>query len=77
MKLSIITCTYNSEKYLPEAMASIASQNNGIDYEHIFVDGMSSDTTCDIIKKYAANNPTVGVILEQRNPKGIYNAMNE
>lgn len=77
MKLSIITCTYNSEKYLPEAIGSVTSQNKWIDYEHIFIDGMSIDGTCDIIKEYAVSNPTTNIVLEQRNPKGIYNAMNE
>jgi glycosyltransferase involved in cell wall biosynthesis len=77
MKLSIITCTYNSEKYLPEAIWSITSQNSWLDYEHIFIDGMSIDSTCDLIKEYAASNPTINIVLEQRIPKGIYNAMNE
>ena len=77
MKLSIITCTYNSEKYLPEAIGSVTSQNHWIDYEHIFIDGMSIDSTCDLIKEYAASNPTINILLEQRSPKGIYNAMNE
>lgn len=77
LKLSIITCTYNSGKYLQNTIDSVTSQNDGLDYEHIFIDGISNDTTCDIIKKYAANNPSVSVTLEPRNPKGIYNAMNE
>jgi glycosyltransferase involved in cell wall biosynthesis len=77
MKLSIITCTYNSEKYLPASIESVVSQNQWIEYEHIFVDGMSNDSTCEIVRKYADENPSIHVVLEQRNPKGIYNAMNE
>ena len=76
MKLSIITCTYNSEKYLQECIDSVIAQNLDNDiYEHIFVDACSTDNTKKIIKEYAGDHPNVKVI--ERKPKGVYNAMNE
>ena len=50
-KISIITVTKNSEKFLKENIDSIISQNYQ-NYEHIFVDGNSTDNTIKIIKSY-------------------------
>ncbi len=70
---SIITCTYNSSKYLTQ---NIESVNNQLfdDYEQIFVDGFSSDNTMNILHDYQANHPNV--IIIQAPAKGIANAMN-
>jgi len=78
MKLSIITCTYNSEKYLQETINSIINQclNNKI-FEHIFIDWNSSDKTIKIIQNYQEQNPHLNIKLIQKEPKWIYNAMNE
>jgi glycosyltransferase involved in cell wall biosynthesis len=74
MKFSIITCTRNSAKYLPANIASIKAQNFG-DYEHLFIDGNSTDETMEIIKKYQAEFPDK-VSFYQLPPKGISAAMN-
>ena len=71
---SIITCTKNSEKYLPSCLSSIQSQDLS-DYEHIIIDGKSTDKTLALIKKYLAKNPQTR--LYSRSPHGISNAMNE
>ena len=52
MKISIITITYNSEETLEETIKSIIAQNY-INLEYIIIDGLSSDKTLDIIKKYS------------------------
>lgn len=75
MKFSIITCTYNSAKYLQENIDSVASQKYE-DFEHIFIDGFSTDGTMDIIEKYRTKYPEK-VRVFQSNPKGISHAMNE
>ncbi len=51
MKVSIITVTYNSAKYLADCIRSVQSQTYQ-HIEHIIVDGKSSDGTIGIIKKY-------------------------
>jgi len=72
LKISIITPTFNSEKYLERCIKSIQSQDyNSI--EHIIVDGDSNDETINIIKKYQ-NNKTI-LISEKDN--GIWDAMNK
>lgn len=52
MKFSVITPTYNSEKYLSETIESIISQAGDIEIDYLIVDGGSTDGTLDIIKDY-------------------------
>lgn len=66
---SIITCTRNSERYLKTNIRSVLNQTF-LNYEHIFVDGMSSDGTKELIKKNKQ------AILIMSKPNGISNAMN-
>ena len=75
MKFSIITCTYNSEKWLKKSLESVKKQSF-LDWEHVFVDGFSSDGTISLIKNYQALFPEK-VKLYQSPPRGISNAMNE
>ena len=51
MKISIITPCYNSVDTIEQAIESILSQGCK-DFEHIVVDGGSTDGTVDILKKY-------------------------
>ena len=69
MKLSIITATLNSSKYLAECSASILTQK-ACDYEHIVVDGGSADQTVSVARRY----PNVTVI--ERAGCSIYEAWN-
>ena len=52
-KVSIIVPTYNVEQYLPECMESIVGQTLK-DLEIICVNDGSTDSSLDILKKYAA-----------------------
>jgi len=51
-KISIITPTFNSDKYLEDTIKSVISQNYP-NLEYIIIDGGSTDRTVDIIKKYS------------------------
>lgn len=52
MKLSIITITYNNADGLRKTLASVAAQTFR-DFEHIIVDGGSTDGSIEIIRQYA------------------------
>jgi len=54
MKLSIITINYNNAEGLRKTLSSVASQTFR-DFEHIIVDGGSTDESVEIIRQYAGN----------------------
>ena len=68
---SIITVTYNAEQTIAPTMASVAAQLF-TDYEHIIVDGASTDSTLSIANKLATDH----TIIHTEPDKGIYDAMN-
>ena len=51
MKVTLITVTLNSEKYLEESILSVIGQDYK-NIEHIIIDGKSTDGTLAIIEKY-------------------------
>ncbi len=71
-KISIITVTKNSEKFLHQNILSVKSQNYK-NFEHIFVDGNSEDKTLEIIKSYKKKKIK---LIKNKNDKGLYHAMN-
>lgn len=70
-KITIITVTKNSEKFLKKCIDSVLSQNYH-NYEHIIVDGNSEDSTKSIINLYGKK---IRFFLN-KNDKGLYDAMN-
>lgn len=71
MKFSVITCTWNSEKFLRQSIESVLQQTHE-DVEYIFVDGGSTDATLSII---GAIQKPVTIIPNVRG--GISRAMNQ
>lgn len=59
-KVSIITASYNLAPFVEETMRSIANQNSSL-FEHMVIDGGSTDGSLDIFKKY----PRVKLISEK------------
>lgn len=72
MKLSIITICYNSEAFIEKTIQSVLVQTF-TDYEFIIIDGLSTDTTIDIINKY---KDKIDIIVSEKD-SGIYNAQNK
>lgn len=70
--ITIITVVYNNEKFLEESIQSLHKQNYN-NYEHIIIDGGSTDGTLDIIKKYESK---VDYWCSEKD-KGIYDAFNK
>lgn len=75
MKFSIITALLNEADRLPLTLSSVKTQQ-GVEIEHIIVDGGSTDGSYELAGDYAESAP-YAVRLLQREPKGIYNAINE
>ena len=74
MKVSIITATYNSAKYIASSLNSIFNQDYK-DIECIIIDGDSKDQTKSIIKTYQRKNLNITLVSEADN--GIYDALNK
>jgi glycosyltransferase involved in cell wall biosynthesis len=70
--LTIITAVLNNEKYLEESITSLQNQKYK-NYEHIIIDGGSTDSTVDIIKKY---EDRIDYWCSEKD-KGIYDAFNK
>ena len=72
MKVSIITCTYNSAKTVGDALDSLVSQNYD-DIESIVIDGVSQDNTLEVVSSY---KDLVSNVVSEAD-KGIYDALNK
>ena len=70
-KISIITVTKNSERFLLQNILSVRFQNYK-NFEHIIVDGNSKDKTIKIINSHKKNIK----LIKNKNDKGLYHAMN-
>ena len=71
-KISIITVTKNSEKYLEKNILSVSKQKYK-NYEHIIIDGKSTDRTIDIINRHKKK---IKYFISEKD-KGLYDAMNK
>ena len=71
LKISIITVCFNSAETIEDSIRSVGRQKD-IDVEHIVIDGASTDSTIDIIKRHKS---IFRFISEP--DKGIYDAMNK
>ncbi|MFA0079697.1 glycosyltransferase family 2 protein [Vibrio artabrorum] len=70
--VSVITVTYNSEKFISRCIDSVINQSYS-NIEHIIIDGGSSDSTCSIIESYGDN---ISYYVSEPD-FGIYDAMNK
>lgn len=70
VKYSIITVCLNSESTIERCLTSVKNQKVA-NYEHIVIDGLSTDSTLAIVEKYNVNQ----CISEK--DAGIYDAMNK
>jgi len=70
--ISIITATYNAEKYLEKLIISVIPHLSD-SIEFIIIDGASTDRTLQIIKKYSRFIS----YWESKKDRGIYDAFNK
>jgi glycosyltransferase involved in cell wall biosynthesis len=71
MKISIITVTRNSEATVRDTIESVHRQKH-VDFEHIIVDGLSTDRTMEIVREY----PHITKWVSERD-KSHFDAMNK
>lgn len=69
MKVSIVTPTYNCEKYISNTIDSILNQTFS-DFEVLIVDDCSTDGTVSLIKKY--NDERIKLYVNEKNCGAAY-----
>ena len=67
--ITIVTVTYNAGKTIERTLKSVAMQTYK-DYEHLIIDGASTDCTVDIASEY-------DTVIVSEPDKGLYDAMNK
>ncbi len=72
--ISVITPVYNGERFIAACIQVVIDQKCS-DFEHIIVDGGSTDRTVEIIKQYASKYPHIRWISEK--DRGQSDAMNK
>lgn len=73
--VSIITPSFNSEKYIEQTYQSIINQTNS-NWEWLIVDDGSSDSTISLLKKYAESDNRISYFVRDRLPKGATTCRN-
>lgn len=66
VELTVLTMTFNHEKYIGECMDSVLAQKTSFPVRHLVLDHHSSDATPAIIAEYASRRPSVRPILLSR-----------
>ena len=74
MKLSVVTVSYNSHKFIAQTIESVLAQDHP-DFEYIIIDGGSTDGTVELIRSYAEKEQRIRWCSEP--DEGISDAMNK
>lgn len=74
--ISIITINFNNINGLKKTLRSIEKQMGDIPYEHIIIDGGSTDGSAVLINEYKERNQKCNYAISEKD-NGIYNAMNK
>ena len=72
MTVSVITVCYNATRTIEATMKSVAEQT-AVDYEHLIIDGNSSDATLSQVASLATKH----TVVHSEEDNGIYDAMNK
>jgi glycosyltransferase involved in cell wall biosynthesis len=76
-KIALIICTYNRDRYLPEALESIRHQTLDLSqFQVIIVDNRSTDNTAAISQKFINDNPAINCKYCFEENKGLSFARN-
>ena len=65
-KVSIITPSWNSEKYIKKTIESVQNQTY-LNWEMIIVDDCSSDNTVKIVQEISKKDPRVRILKQNTN----------
>ena len=76
-RCTVLTMSFNQEKYIAQCIESVARQRVDCTLEHIIVDDASTDGTQDIIRRYARRYSHIRpVLFGKKPPTTVGTAMN-
>lgn len=61
--LTVVTMTYNHEKYIGQCLDSVLAQETGFPVRHLVLDHYSRDKTPEIVAAYAAKHSSITPVL--------------
>jgi len=73
--ISVVTVCLNAQAHIARALQSVADQTYD-ECEHVIIDGMSTDNTLEIVKRYAQESGARIRWLSEKDA-GLYDAMNK
>jgi glycosyltransferase involved in cell wall biosynthesis len=74
--ISIITPSFNQARFIGEALESVRLQNNE-NYEHLVIDGMSTDGTIDLLRDQTTKNEQQNIFWLSERDSGQSEALNK
>jgi glycosyltransferase involved in cell wall biosynthesis len=74
--ISIVTPSFNQVSFIGEALESVRVQNNE-HYEHLVIDGVSTDGTVDLLRDRATNSEHRNVFWVSESDSGQSEALNK
>lgn len=78
MKLSVVICTYNRDRYLPDALESMVKQDAGRnDFELIVVNNNCTDRTEEICRRFLNDHPEINFRHVVEPTQGLSSARNK
>jgi glycosyltransferase involved in cell wall biosynthesis len=63
--VSVVTPFFNTARYLAECVESVLAQSLG-DFEYLLVDNQSTDGSAEVAARYAARDPRIRVLRNER-----------
>lgn len=76
MLFTLITVTFNAEGTLERTLRSVERQTHR-DFQHIIMDGASTDGTLRMAQAYAQRNDGLAIEVVSEPDQGLYHAMNK
>lgn len=74
--ISIVTPSFNQADFIVEALESVRLQNAD-NYEHLVMDGMSTDGTVDLLRKHTAKRQHKNIVWISEKDTGQSEALNK
>jgi glycosyltransferase involved in cell wall biosynthesis len=74
--ISVVTPSYNQGSFIGEALASVRLQNYD-NWEHLIVDGRSTDNTVDIVRTLTSKESQLNTFLISEQDSGQSEALNK